>query len=66
MRSPKPHLPNRHDLANSAVSVAVGAATGWLLATAPKHRSKPGPTEALPDDPAWHAALHSQHPPRSN
>ena len=63
MRSPVP-LPTRHPLATTAVGVAAGVAAGVALAAGRRKKRSDGNGSTLPDDPAWHAALHGKHPPK--
>jgi hypothetical protein len=63
-RVSRPQTTRRHEIATGAVSAVVGAAAGWIIARGtPRSATTP---EATPNDPAWHLALRSSHPPQSN
>lgn len=58
MRSPL--LPTRRDLANTALSAAIGVVAGAIIAVEQRRRptTTNGRTDVgIPDDPAWHAAI---------
>lgn len=52
-------LPSKRDLANTAVSMAIGATAAAILAVEQRRAPKTSPhtSDRLPDDPAWHAAV---------
>jgi hypothetical protein len=52
-------------LTHSAVAAAFGVATGWLIGAGKRRKPVERRVNEIPDDPAWHAALNSSHPPRA-